>query len=139
MPVNAKNTKASQSNIFSANNGFKEILKQSFEFWHNNYIDSPLNYTLVWKKALESNSEIIKRIEEFWEKNTKQVAEIQMQQFFEMWSYAIRKSNFEIAKKSMQDWEGFWENTTDEEFRTYTDILQMIEKYWKDIQSKNFE
>lgn len=133
------NTKASQSNILLANNDFKEILKQSFEFWHNNYIDSPLNYTLVWKKALESNFEIIKRIEEFWEKNTKQVAEIQMQQFFEMWSYAIRKSNFEIAKKSIQDWEGFWENTTDEEFRTYTDILQMIEKYWKDIQSKNFE
>jgi hypothetical protein len=125
--------------MLSADNDFKEILKQSFEFWHNNYIDSPLNYTLVWKKALESNFEIIKRLEKFWEKNTNKIREIQMQQFFEMWSYAIRKSNFEMAKKSMQDWEEFWEDTTDEEFRTYADILQMIEKYWKDIQTRNFE
>ena len=125
--------------MLSADNDFKEILKQSFEFWHNNYIDSPLNYTLVWKKAIESNSEIIKRLEKFWEKNTNKIREIQMQQFFEMWSYAIRESNFEMAKKSMQDWEKFWEDTTDEEFRTYTDILQMIEKYWKDIQTRNFE
>ena len=125
--------------MLSADNDFKEILKQSFEFWHNNYIDSPLNYTLVWKKALESNSEIIKRLEKFWEKNTNKIREIQMQQFFEMWSYAIRKSNFEMAKKSMQHWEEFWEDTTDEEFRTYADILQMIEKYWKDIQIRNFE
>ena len=125
--------------MLSADNDFKEILQQSFEFWHNNYIDSPLNYTLVWKKALESNSEIIKRLEKFWEKNTNKIREIQMQQFFEMWSYAIRKSNFEMAKKSMQDWEEFWEDTTDEEFRTYTDILQIIEKYWKDIQTRNIE
>ena len=116
-----------------------DMMKKSFEFWHNNYIDSPLNYTLVWKKALESNSEIIKRLEKFWEKNTNKIREIQMQQFFEMWSYAIRKSNFEMAKKSMQGWEEFWEDTTDEEFRTYADILQMIEKYWKDIQTRNFE
>jgi hypothetical protein len=125
--------------MLSADNDFKEILKQSFEFWHNNYIDSPLNYTLVWKKALESNFEIIKRLEKFWEKNTNKIREIQMQQFFEMWSYAIRKSNFEMAKKSMQDWEEFWEDITDEEFRTYAEILQMIEKYWKDIQTRNFE
>ena len=125
--------------MLSADNDFKEILKQSFEFWHNNYIDSPLNYTLVWKKAIESNSEIIKRLEKFWEKNTNKIREIQMQQFFEMWSYAIRKSNFEMAKKSMQDWEEFWEDTTDEEFRTYADILQIMEKYWKDIQTRNFE
>ncbi|MGI9566858.1 MAG: hypothetical protein ACR2LL_07590 [Nitrosopumilus sp.] len=114
-------------------------MKQSFEFWHNNYIDSPLNYPLVWKKALESNSEIVKKIKETWKKNTKQIAEIQIQQFFEMWSYAIRKSDFEIAIKSMQDWEEFWKNMTDEESKIFAEILQAIGNYWKDVQSKNFE
>ena len=56
-----------------------------------------------------------------------------------MWSYAIRKSNFEIAKKSMQSWEKFWKDTTDEQFIICSEILQQIEKYWKEIQSKNIE
>lgn len=135
----AEDSKTSKLNTLSINSDFEEIMKQSFEFWHKKYVDSPLNYPLVWKKALESNSEIVKKIEEVWQNNTKQIAAIQMQQFFEMWSYAIRKSNFEMAKKIMHNWEEFWKNTTDEEFRIYTKVLQMIEKYWKDIQSKNIE
>ena len=62
-----------------------------------------------------------------------------MQQFFEMWSYAIRKSDFEIAKKSMQDWKEFWKNMTDEECKIYGEVLQMMGNYWKDIQTKNLE
>jgi len=54
-----KNGKQSETSL--ENKDFEEKMKQSFEFWHKNYIDSPLNYTLVWKKALESNSEIIKK------------------------------------------------------------------------------
>ena len=56
-----------------------------------------------------------------------------------MWSYAIRKSNFEIARKSIQEWEEFWKDATDEQFRVCSEILQMIEMYWKEIQSKNIE
>ena len=111
-------------------------MKQSFEFWHDAYGDSLINYPLVWKKALDTNSQIIKRIEYAWKNNTKQNAETQIQLFLELWSYAIRKSNFEIAKKSMQD---FWKDTTDKQFQIYKEVLELIEKYWKDIQSKNFE
>jgi len=62
-----------------------------------------------------------------------------MQQFFEMWSYAIKKSDFEIAKKSMQDWREIWKNITDKEFKLYGEVLQMIENFWRDMQNKNFE
>ena len=134
-----KNNKKSSKNILLENDDFVDIMKQSFEFWHKNYIDSPLNYPLVWKKALESNSEIIQKIDAMWKKNTKQIGELQLQQFFEIWSYAIRKSNFEVAKKSICDWEEFWKNATDDELQLYGDILELIGKYWKDMQSKNFE
>ena len=113
-------------------------MKQSFKFWHENYIDSLVNYPLVWKKALESDSEIIKKIEAL-KKNSNQNTGIIMEQFFEMWSYAIRKSTFEQANKSIQGYEEFWKNTTDEQFMTCSEILQMIEEYWKKIQSKNIE
>jgi len=127
-----------KSTILSANNELEDIIKKSFEFWHKKYDDSMLNYPLVWKKALNSDSEIIKKIE-VWKKNSDKNIEIILDQFFEMWSYTIRKSNFEIAKRSMQDWEKFWKNITDEQFRMCSEILQMIETYWKGIQSKNIE
>jgi len=121
------------------NNDFVKIMKQSFDFWHKNYIDSPLNYLLIWKKILKSNFEIMKRVEELRKEDTEQITKTHIEQFFEMWSYAIRKSDFKIAKKSMQELVEFWKKTTYEEWRTYTEILQMMENYWKDIQNKNIE
>lgn len=115
-----------------------DTLKQSFEFWHNNYQNSLINYPLVWKKALVSDPEIMKKVKA-WEKNSIQNSGIIMEEFFEMWSYAIRKSTFEQAKKSIQDWERFWKNATDEQFSVCSEILQMIEKYWIEIQNKNIE
>ena len=118
---------------------FLKIMRQSYDFWHKNYLESPLNYSLIWKKGLETNSEIITKIEKMFKDNTKQTVEIQIQQFFEMWSYAIRKSDFEMAKKSMSEWEEFWKDTNVEKSKIYGEILQIIGKYWKDLQMKNLE
>ena len=133
-----KNDNTSQTTILSANKDLLDIMKQSFKFWHENYTNSLVNYSLVWKKALESDSEIVEKIET-WKKKSNQNTRIIIEQFFEMWSYAIRKSNFEIARKSIQEWEGFWKNATGEQFRVCSEILQMIETYWKEIQNKNIE
>ena len=128
-----------QLKISSANKNLIDTMKQSFEFWHKTFDDSPINYPLIWKKALETNSEFLKKIEAVWKNNMKQGAEIQMQEFLELWSYAIRKSDFETAKKSMQQWQDFWKNTTDEQFKLYAEVLEMLETYWKDIQNKSIE
>lgn len=134
----SKNTCSSYSTALSTNSYLVDTLKQSFEFWHNNYQDSLINYPLVWKKALDSDLEIMKKVKT-WEKKSIQNTGIIMEEFFEMWSYAIRKSTFEQARKSIQDWEGFWKNATDEQFSVCSEILQMIEKYWVEIQKKNIE
>ena len=134
-----ENNKTFQSNIFSTDNSFEESMKQSFEYWHKKYINSPLNYPLVWKNILISNFEMMEKIKQIREKNAKQTTSIRIQQFFEMWAYSIRNSNFEMAKKSMQDWEDFWKNTTNEEFKIYIEVLQMVQEHWKEIQSKNIE
>ena len=134
-----KGKESSESKITSANNDLVQSMKESFEFWHKTFEDSLVNYPLVWNKAIKSNSEIQKKIHEAWKKNSIHNAETQIQQFLELWSYTIRKSNFEIAKKSMQQWQEFWKNTTNEQFKTYTEILKMLEMYWKNIQDKNIE
>jgi predicted nucleotide-binding protein (sugar kinase/HSP70/actin superfamily) len=76
-----KNDVILQSNLLEANNYLRESMKQSFEFWHGVYNDSLINCPLVWKKAIESNSEIMEKITEAWKNNIKQNAEDQMQQF----------------------------------------------------------
>jgi len=114
------------------------LMKKSFEFWHRNYQDSLINYPLVWNKALMSDSEIIKKVET-WGKTSNQNTEFIIHQFLEMWAYVIRDSNFELAKKSMERYGEFWKRTTNEQFRVCCEILQMIEKYWVRIQSKNIE
>ena len=133
-----KNYEISELAIMSTNKNLGDIMKQSFEFWHKMYTYSPINSPLVWRKALKVDSEIIKKIDMLKNNSDKNI-EIIIEQFFEMWSNAIRKSNFELAKKSMQYWEEFWKNTTNEQFMICNEILQMIERYWKEIQIKNIE
>ena len=115
-----------------------EIMKQSFKYWHERYTDSMINYSLVWKKALESNSEILEKIEKL-RKNSEHGTDVIIEQFFDMWSQAIRESNFEMAIKSVQKQGEFWKNLTGEQFTLCNEIFQMIGKYWKDIQNKNIE
>ncbi len=125
--------------VQSITDTYEKIMRESFEFWNKKYGESPLNYLLIWKKALKSNSEIVKKIQQTLKENNKQTSTTQIQLFLEMWSYAIRKSNFEVAQESMQEWSAFWKDVSDEELKVYAEILQMIEKYWKDIQNKNIE
>ena len=134
-----ENNETSQSKVLSINNALEESMRQSFEYWHKKYTDSPLNYPLVWKNILKSNFEVKERIKQIRETNARQMTSIQMQQFFEMWAYSIRNPNFEMAKKTMQDWNEFWKNTTQDEFKMYIEVLQMIQKQWKEMQSKNIE
>ena len=56
----------SELNLLTMNNSV-ELMKHSFEYWHKKYTDSLINCSLVWKKALESDSEILHRIEN-WKK-----------------------------------------------------------------------
>ncbi len=125
--------------MFQSSDDLIDVMRQSFEFWHKNYVDAPLNYALVWKKGLQSNSEILKKIEKAWRNTIKQGAEIQIEQFLELWSYAIRKPSFDPTKKPIQQWQGFWENTTEEQFRIYAEVLKMLESYWTNEQSKSIE
>lgn len=134
-----KNKNSSQETMLQSGNDLMDTMKHSFEFWHQMYVDSPLNYPLVWKKALDSNSEILKKIEKAWRNTIKQSTEIQMEQFLEYWSQAIRESSFELAKKPIQEWQEFWKSTTDEQFKIYAEVLEMLESYWKDMQSKSIE
>ena len=134
-----ENKNSPQDTVFQPSGDLVDVMKNSFEFWHKNYVDAPLNYTLVWKKALDSNSDILKQIENAWGDTVKQSTEIQMEQFLDCWYQAIRKSNFELAKKPIQQWQEFWENTTEEQFKIYAKVLKMLESYWKNEQSKSIE
>ena len=42
-------------------------------------------------------------------------------------------------KNQYSNGRSFWENTTDEQFRIYAEVLKMLESYWKNEQSKSIE
>jgi hypothetical protein len=132
-----KTTEKSQSN-FSKNNYLLESMRQSYTFWHQIYGDSPVNIPLIWKKALDTNYGIQKEIGQTWKNNSENVSKIQIEQFLDWWAFIIKKSNFKIESKSIREWEELWNNSSDEQFKIYSDIL-MFEKYWKNIQDKNIE
>ena len=123
---------------FQPTNEYVKMMENSFKFWHKKYVDSMINYSLVWKKAIESDPQILQKMEEYQNNSEYDTDEI-IERFFEMWSHGIRETNFEIAQRSIQNWKEFWKNLTGEQFRMCNEILQMIEKYWKNIQLKNIE
>jgi hypothetical protein len=120
-----------------ANNSLIETMKQSYDFWHKAYGDSFLNYPLIWEKAISSNIEIIKRMEDMWKNNVDPNMADPLKKFFDMWTGMIRKSNSDTMNTSMKDWESFWRNATDEQFSLYRKILEMSGTYWKTLHNRN--
>jgi len=129
-----KNQNVSAANEFYKNYFF-ENMKKSYDFWHQIYDDSPINIFLIWKKALESNSEFATNFKKAWDDNTKK-SEFDLQQFLETWSDSIRESDFKKATKSISQ---YCVNVSDSQTKLYLQVLEMLEKYWRNIQDKNIE
>ncbi|MGD8707897.1 MAG: hypothetical protein PVI88_04355 [Nitrosopumilaceae archaeon] len=110
-------------------------MKKSYDFWHQIYDDSPINIPLIWKKALESNSEFAANFKKAWDDKTKKT-EFDLQQFLEMWSDSIRESDFKKATKSISQ---YCVNVSDSQTKLYLEVLEMLERYWRNIQDKNIE
>ena len=134
------NKSLSEQQAANEDNNFDltEMMKNSFKFWNKKYKESMINYPLVWKKAIESNVKIMEKVNEF-SKNNAGGSNQDIQQFLDEWYYAIRKSNFDLAEKSMERWQELWKNSTSNQIEMYREILDIIEKYWKDVQGKNIE
>ena len=116
-----------------------ETMKQNFEYCHQIFEDSPVNISLIWKKAMESNFEIQKKIQTEFKREVAQASKIQTEQFLSWWGSAIKKPSFENVQKSFEEWNEFWKNSSDKQFEIYSEILKMLEKYWKNIQDRNIE
>lgn len=110
-------------------------MKKSYDFWHQVYVDSPLNISLIWKKALESNLELSTKLQKELQNST-QLGEINLKNFLEEWNQSIRESNFKKAVNSISH---FWINASDTQTKFYFEILGMLENYWRNIQDKNIE
>jgi vacuolar-type H+-ATPase subunit H len=119
----------------SVDDYFYENMKKSYDFWHHVYLDSPLNISLIWKKALESNLEISTKLQKELQ-NTAQKGQTDLKKFLEEWHESIRESNFKKAVNSISH---FWINSSDTQTKFYFEMLEMLEKYWRNIQDKNIE
>ena len=110
-------------------------MKKSYDFWHQVYVNSPLNISLIWKKALESNLEINTKLQKGLQSTTQQ-GQFDLKKFLDEWNQSIRESDF---KKAINSISHFWINTSDTQTKFYFEILGMLEKYWSNIQDKNIE
>lgn len=121
-----------------SNTDLIDTLKKSFDYWSGVDEDSLLNCLLVWKKILKENSDFLKN-QTILINNSRQDTEGQIHQFLEAWSQAIEEPTFEEARKSIQKWKNFLENTTQENAKAYTKVLELLETSWENMQSKNIE
>jgi hypothetical protein len=131
--VNAKSD-LSKSKEYSKNY-LLENMKKSYDYWHQIYADSPINIPLIWKKALDSNAEFMTKYQKVW-KDTSQKSESDFRQFLETRSNSIRESDFKKATNSVSQ---YWSNISASQTEFYSEILTMLEEYWKNVQKKNIE
>ena len=125
---------ATESKKF-AQNYFLENMRTSYDFWHQIYKNSPVNISLIWKKAIDSNSEFIEQFQKAWEINS-QKSNSDLQQFLEKWAKSIRESNFKNASESISQ---YFNDLSDSQTKFSIEVLKMIEGYWRNIQDKNIE
>ena len=119
-------------------NELTEALKKSFEYWSGIDEDSRIECLLVWKKILNDHADFLKN-QTIMINNSNLDAKNQVEQFLELWSQAIEETDFEAALFMIREWKNFLENTSEENQKTFTKILELLKKSWEDMQSRNIE
>ena len=119
-------------------NELSDVLKKSFDYWSGIDEDSRIECLLVWKKILNDNSEFLKN-QTILINESNLDAKNQIEEFLESWSQAIEAPDLEKAKTMIREWTEFLENTTEENQKIFTKVLELLETSWENMQSKNIE
>lgn len=111
----------------SALSGWKDALAE----WQKATNGALAAYNDACQKALESDSELLKKVSSSWESTWMEIGPEYVKQQTRMIEGIFRKTNIESIKKFNEQWEKFLKTSGDDSIRAYQEAIKRFNQTWQ--------
>tara|TARA_B100000809_G_scaffold73723_1_gene71486 strand:+ start:763 stop:1212 length:450 start_codon:yes stop_codon:yes gene_type:complete len=114
----------------TALNGWKESLAQ----WQKSTNETLIAYHDACQKALESDSELLKKVTSSWESTWEEIGPEYIKQQSNMIENIFKETNIKSIKKFNEQWEKFLKTSGDESIIAYQEAIKKFNQAWQSEQ-----
>ena len=107
--------------------GWKESLAQ----WQKSTNKILIAYHDACQKALESDSELLKKVTSSWESTWEEIGPEYIKQQSNMIENIFKETNIESIKKFNEQWEKFLKTSGDESIIAYQEAIKKFNQVWQ--------
>ena len=114
-------------NYNSALSGWKKSLAQ----WQNATNETLVTYHDVCQKAIESDTELLKKVSTSWENTWEEIGPEYIKQQTKMIEGIFKETNIESIKKFNGQWDKFLTTSGDESITAYQEAIKKFNQAWQ--------
>jgi len=111
----------------TALNGWKESLAQ----WQKSTNETLMAYHDACQKALESDSELLKKVTSSWESTWEEIGPEYIKQQTKMIENIFKETNIESIMKFNEQWEKFLKTSGDDSIMAYQEAIKRFNQTWQ--------
>ncbi len=111
----------------SALNGWKESLAQ----WQKATNETLIAYNDACQKAVESDSELLKKVSSSWENTWEEIGPEYIKQQTKMIENIFKETNIDSIKKFNVQWEKFLKTSGNDSIKAYQEAIKRFNQAWQ--------
>jgi hemerythrin-like domain-containing protein len=107
------------------------IWKESLAQWQKATNDTLMTYHDACQRALESDTELLKKVSSSWENTWQEIGPEYIKQQTKMIENIFKETNIDAIKKFNEQWEKFLKTSGDDSIKSYQEAIKQFNQAWQ--------
>ena len=112
-------------------NSALSVWKESLTQWQKATNDTLMTYHDACQRALESDTELLKKVSSSWENTWQEIGPEYIKQQTKMIENIFKETNIDSIKKFNEQWEKFLKTSGDDSIKAYQEAIKQFNQAWQ--------
>lgn len=112
-------------------NSALNVWKESLAQWQKATNDTLMTYHDACQRALESDTELLKKVSSSWENTWQEIGPEYIKQQTKMIENIFKETNIDAIKKFNEQWEKFLKTSGDDSIKAYQEAIKQFNQAWQ--------
>ena len=112
-------------------NSSLDLWKESLAQWQKATNDTLMTYHDACRRAVESDTELLKKVSASWEKTWEEIGPEYIKQQNKLIENIFKETNIDAMKSFNDQWEKFLNTSGDDSIKAYQEAIKRFNETWK--------
>ena len=112
-------------------NASLDLWKESLAQWQKATNDALMTYHDACRRAVESDTELLKKVSASWEKTWEEIGPEYIKQQNKLIENIFKETNIDAIKSFNDQWEKFLSTSGDDSIKAYQEAIKRFNETWK--------